>query len=155
MLNGIFSLKNPQSNEILQACQTYWRTETPTCKFSPGSTLSSHLGPCFIAAFNPAHDAAASCDECGKEGTVVFFFFPTLKEEDEEEEGGCDPGRQSRWHPRLSGLFKEHCRRGPESDKPTTQPEMISKLPLPLSTPKTSRFNTFSELQIAAHSRVT
>lgn len=74
MLNGIFSLKNPQSNEILQACQTYWRTETPTCKFSPGSTLSSHLGPCFIAAFNPAHDAAASCDECGKEGTVVFFF---------------------------------------------------------------------------------
>lgn len=115
--------------------------------------LSSHLGPCFTAAFNPAYGAAASCDECGKEGTVIFF--PTLKEEEEEEEGDCDPGRQSRWHPRLSGLFKEHCRRGPESDKPTTQPGMISKLPLLLSTPKTSRFNTFSELQIAAHSRVT
>lgn len=59
-------------------------------------------------------DGTASCDECDRRRGGLFFLLG--------KSGGCvgaeDLVRGSRWPPRLSALFKEHCGRSPESNKP-------------------------------------
>lgn len=77
-------------------------------------------------------------------------FFPSPK-----RRRWLRTGQESRWHPHLSDLFKEHCRQSPKSNKPTTCPGMISELPPLLSTLKILRFNLFIGLQIVALCSVT
>lgn len=64
----------------------------------------------------PSSDGTASCDECGRRRGGFLSFLLLGKS---GGRGGAEgPVRGSRWPPRLSALFKEHCGRSPESNKP-------------------------------------
>lgn len=116
---------------------------------SVSNTQQFHLLPCFIAPFKPGYDIAASCDECERDNTVSFSLFRRRRM-------WLRTGQESRWPPRLSGLFKEHFRRSPKSNKPTTLPGVISDLPHLLFHLDTSRFNaSFKSLHSAVSPTIT
>lgn len=72
---------------------------------------------------------------------VIQLVFPALRRMKPST------GQENRWLPRLSGIFKEDCRRGLESNNPTIQPRVISILPPWPSESDTLTFNVNFKLQ--------
>lgn len=84
--------------------------------FLPRQCSCLFQGSVFLltAVFYPAIARPAVMNECERRRRGVFFL-----QRKSGGRGGVEGlVRGSRWPPRLSALFKEHCGRSPESNKP-------------------------------------